>query len=271
MLCLLAGRKGWGTATRTQQGRGFGRMGNVKGRGQEMQVVFASGRNSRGGRGTGAYGNKGGRGSAGRGGRRVQEADRVSSLTVSAEWVVVEEFDLSQLLKLAANAPKAEDLVWAGYLDQYNDSYEKVNSRTAKNLMKLDNKVFYSVTTKDDPIMESFLVNDIGDIFATDAIIAHLVAAPRSKNSWDIVIEKTEGKIFMDKRENCGFDLLSVSETAVKAPNDSEEFEEINHPGKLSIEATAINQNFSQQVLIPEATELTRKQVFASHYYSHLC
>lgn len=68
--------------------------------------------------------------------------------------------------------------------------------------------------------------------------------------SWDIVIEKVQGIIFLDKRENSTFDLLTVSETAHEPPSASEEFEEINHPEKLSVEATMVNQNFSQQVLM---------------------
>ncbi len=59
-------------------------------------------------------------------------------------------------------------------------------------------------------MIDSFLVEDIGDVFATDSILSTLVAAPRSVYSWDIVIEKLDGKIFFDKREN-DFDLLTVS------------------------------------------------------------
>ena len=42
---------------------------------------------------------------------------------------------------------------------------------------------------------------------------------------------------------------MTVSETAHDPPSASEDTEEINHPEKLSLEATAINQNFSQQIL----------------------
>lgn len=58
--------------------------------------------------------------------------------------------------------------------------------------------------------MENFLVDDIGDVYVTDSILSTLVAAPRSVNSWDIVIEKADGKIFLDKR-GPEFDLLTVS------------------------------------------------------------
>merc|ERR1711871_1895844 len=84
----------------------------------------------------------------------------------------------------------------------------------------------------------------------------------RSVFSWDIVIEKYQGVIFMDKRENSTFDFLTVSETAHDPPSATEESEEINHPEKLSLEATAINQNFSQQIL-KESSET--RQSFGPH------
>lgn len=54
-------------------------------------------------------------------------------------------------------------------------------------------------------------------------------------------------KIFMDKRDNTEFDLLTVNETAVEPPNDDDSSP--NSPRNLAIEATFINHNFSQQVL----------------------
>lgn len=248
-----SGKKTWGNqmGNRNMQRNTYNNRNNKK---QDLQVMFNSGKNFRNKAGPGM--NQKGRGKP----RRIQKADRAPSLAVSSDWLVVEEFDLSQLLKLVANAPKAEDLVWCGHLDQYDESYEKINSRAAKPLKKVENKVFYSVTTNDDPVMEGFLVEDIGDIYATDVILSHLVAASRSIYSWDVVIEKTDGKIFLDKRENSDFDLLTVSETSQDPPVTSEELDEYNHPGKLSIEATVINQNYSQQILRPIGVT-TRKKV----------
>lgn len=42
-------------------------------------------------------------------------------------------------------------------------------------------------------------------VFATDAILSVLMVAPRSVNSWDIVIGKENGKIYLDKREGGAF------------------------------------------------------------------
>jgi translation initiation factor 3 subunit D len=211
-----------------------------------------------------------------RGGRRNdRKVDRVSSVAVGGDWEIVEEFDLAQLLKLVANPPAAEDLLWCGFVDQYDDNYDKLTTRTSRGLRRCENKLFYDVTSSDDPILEKLAVDGLGDVIATDSIIAHLMAAPRSIYSWDILVQKVNGIIFLDKRENSAIDYLTVSETALEAPNN--ESDEINHPDKLALEATLINQNFSQQIVLNDSSEENRKSVscpllfLASVFYSYLC
>ena len=264
MLFILSATKRYGPQGRGRDGRGFGRgmQGGRGGRGaptqQEPQFSFGGKRSKtqpgRGGAGRG--GRMGGRGNF----RRDRKMDRVPSLAVGGEWAMEVEFDLPALLKLVANPPLVEDLLWTGHLDQYDEAYDKITSKSAKVLKRIENKVFYAVRTADDPILEKFAVEELGNVYATDAILALLMASPRSVYSWDITIEKTDGILFLDKRENSLFDFLTVSETAREPPQASEDTDEINHPEKLSIEATMINQNFSQQVL-KENDLASRKKV----------
>ena len=232
-------------------------------KGMEPQFAFNSSKAGRRGPGAGRIiagrNNKFGGGNQ-KGGRFFQnrKSERMPSLTVGSDWEMIEEFDLQQLLKLVANPPTVDDLVWAGHLDQYDESYDKVTSRAPRVLKRVDNKVFYAVTTADDPILEKFAVEELGNVYATDAILAHLMASPRSLYSWDIVVQKMGDFIYLDKREDSVFDFLTVSETAHEPPTANEETEDYNYPEKLSIEATMINQNFSQQVLRSEGFE-TRK------------
>ena len=60
-------------------------------------------------------------------------------------------------------------------------------------------------------------------------------------------MQKIGEKIFLDKRDNTEFDLLTVSETAAEPPQD--EGTSLNSPRNLALEATFINHNYSQQVL----------------------
>lgn len=216
------------------------------------------GAGGRGGRGMGPRGNEpfiatsGGRGGKGfkAGFKRYdRKVDRVASLVVGADWELVDEFDLAQLVKLVANPPKETDLLWAGHLDQYDDTYDKLSTRTARPLKKVENKIFYAVTTSEDPILNQMAQEGQGNVFATDAILSQIMAAPRSVYSWDLVVQKQDGVVYLDKREGSAFDYLTVSETAREPPSVSDEIDIINHPEKLSLEATMINQNFSQQIL----------------------
>lgn len=47
---------------------------------------------------------------------------------------LVEEFELPQLTKLQTNIPKAEDIQWCGFLEQYDEQYDRITSRTDRKL-----------------------------------------------------------------------------------------------------------------------------------------
>eukprot|EP01041_Mallomonas_annulata_P003414 gene3414-6775_t len=238
-----------GGRTGPGQGRGVGGRGG-RGRGEPTPAPAMTGRGGRAG-GRQKQAGRGGRGGRGRATNRRLDPkfDRQPSLTVQGDWEVIEEFDLVQFLKLQANKPEVEDLLWCGHVDQYDEVYEKVTAKATKPLRRIENKAYYCVSTTDDPILEKFAVEKVGNVFATDVILAHLMACPRSIYSWDIVIQKTDGMIFLDKRDDSHFDLLTASETAHEPPVARDDMDEINFPEKLSIEATVINQNFSQQVV----------------------
>jgi translation initiation factor 3 subunit D len=176
--------------------------------------------------------------------------ERLASLNVEGSWTMVEEFDLTQLTKLSTNNPAVEDLAWAGSLSQYDESMDRVSTRSVAKLKRTAKK-FYSVTTTDDPLIEKFAMEKVGNVFATDAILSSLMAAPRSVYGWDLVVQKMDGMLFFDKREDAA-DLLTVSETANETPVYlPDDVDPINLPAKLSVEATIINQNYSQQILKP--------------------
>jgi translation initiation factor 3 subunit D len=188
---------------------------------------------------------------------RWNRVDRQASVKIQSDWKVIEEFDLAQLTKLKANAPDVEDLMWCGFLDTYNDAYDKVNTKDSRPLRRMENKEFYPISTTDDPVIEKFAIENAGNVFATDAILSHLMASPRSVYPWDIIVQKLpNGALFFDKRDNSQFDFVTVSETAHEPPHAAEDNpDDINTPERLSLEATMINQNFSQQILRPASKE----------------
>jgi len=237
----------------------------------------------RGRGGAGARGGRGGRGGRGRGrgrgrGYNNNRIDRQPSVSVQPDWVKVEELDLAKVTKNLAGAitadskkskkaleesiPTPQDVLWCGFLDQYNEKYDKVTARQPVPLKRMATKEFYPVTTTDDPVLEKLAVDGIGgagdgdkrSVFVTDNILAHLMTCSRSVYPWDLVIQKTAGGLlFLDKRDNSQLDYLTVWETSYNAPPPSKEGEDsssnINTPERLGLEATTINQNFSQQIL----------------------
>jgi translation initiation factor 3 subunit D len=208
------------------------------------------GRGGPGGRGPGGRG--AGRG-GGRGGRFVafnNRIDRQSSVAVQSEWKIVEDVDLGKLTKnlvASHDVPEPTDILWCGFLDPYNEAYDKVTARQPVPLKRMEHKEFYPVTTTDDPVLEKLAIDGVGQVFITDAILAHLMTCNRSVYPWDIVIQKLpNGTLFFDKRDNSQFDYLTVQETSYTPPSDEEG---INSPERLGLEATVVNQNFSQQIL----------------------
>ncbi|XP_065899639.1 eukaryotic translation initiation factor 3 subunit D-like [Dysidea avara] len=176
-----------------------------------------------------------------------QIKQRNPSVTVSSSWPVEEEIEFSRLGKL--NFPMSaapEDLYECGTLEYYNRQFDKVTVKNTAPLQKFK-RVFHKVTTTDDPYIEKIAKENKGcNVFATDAILATLMTSPRSAYSWDIIVQRVGHCIFFDKRDKSQFDFITVSETAVEPPQDEEG---MNSPTDLAMEATFINQNFSQQVL----------------------
>jgi len=174
--------------------------------------------------------------------------NRDASVMVKDTWKVIEEMDFPRLGKLSLpNINNPEDLIQCGSLEFYDKVWDRVNVKGEKPLQRID-RIFHTVTTTDDPIIRKLVKNEKeANVFVTDAILSTLMCASRSVYSWDIVVQKIGGKVFLDKRDNTEFDLLTVSETAAEPPQ--EEGSNLNSPRNLALEATFVNHNFSQQVL----------------------
>jgi translation initiation factor 3 subunit D len=249
------------------------------GSGLSKHEVLGRGGGGRGGGPGGRGGGPGGRGGAGRGGsgrggrggrgyERRDRVDRQPSVKVEPSWVKVEEIDLAKLSKnltAPTDIPTPTDILWAGFLDEYNEAYDKITSRQPQPLKKIANKEFYAVTTTDDPVLEKLCIDGIGNekkVYVTDAILSHLMTCTRSVNPWDLVIDKVPGGIlFIDKRDNIqgGLDFLTVNETSYTPPSPTDEG--INNPERLGLEATVVNQNFSQQILKNPKASGDRKEM----------
>ena len=83
--------------------------------------------------------------------------------------------------------------------------WDRVNVKNERNLQRIE-RIFHTVTTTDDPVIRKLVKNEEkANVFVTDAILSTLMCASRSVYSWDIVVQKIGGKVFLDKRDNSQF------------------------------------------------------------------
>ncbi|KAK4148531.1 eukaryotic translation initiation factor 3 subunit 7-domain-containing protein [Chaetomidium leptoderma] len=253
---------------KTRFGRGaiFTRGRGQRGRGQDTR---GGGRQQfqRGGRGGqqyggGGYNDRGGRG-GGRGGRRFgwkdydkPQRNRDASINIKADWKLLEEIDFNRLSKLNLETDEGEDVDSYGFLYYYDRSYDKPPVKTVDRKLAVMDRAVYNVTTSSDPIIQDLAEKDEATIFATDSVLSMLMCAPRSVYPWDIVILRQGNKVFLDKRDNAALDMVTVNENAADAPLEASEGgkEVINQPPALAEEATYINHNFANQVVLENET-----------------
>eukprot|EP00270_Netrium_digitus_P011632 TRINITY_DN3718_c0_g1_i1.p1 TRINITY_DN3718_c0_g1~~TRINITY_DN3718_c0_g1_i1.p1 ORF type:complete len:583 (+),score=160.88 TRINITY_DN3718_c0_g1_i1:136-1884(+) len=177
-----------------------------------------------------------------------------SSVDIRPEWVVREQVQLTSLTKLSFDAGDPEDIVTCGVLEWYDKSYDRITPKMEKPLERFENRQFHRVTTSDDPVIRRLASEDVGTVFATESILSTLMCCPRSVYSWDIVVQRVGNKLFFDQRDS-SFDMLTVNETAM--PSEQLAEESINSVTSLNQEATFINQNFSQQILVKSGQKRT--------------
>eukprot|EP00731_Ephydatia_muelleri_P029154 Em0020g798a len=170
---------------------------------------------------------------------------RLPSVQVSTDWDVLEEIDFARLAKLNYQPEEPRELHFCGSLGYYDVQKEKKISPRNPLPLQYQERICHKVTTTDDPIIRKLAKQGEGKVFATDTIVATLMACARSQYSWDIVVTKVGDLMFFDKREDSRFDMLTVDETTKDPPQE----EGMNSPDSLSTEATYINQTFSQQML----------------------
>lgn len=141
-----------------------------------------------------------------------------------------------------------------GFLYEYDRAYDRVNTKNEKPLQHME-RLHYNPTSSDDPILQDLASKDRAKVFATDAVLAQLMCAPRSVYPWDIVLIREGDKLYMDKRDQGPLDYLSVNENASDPPLENPIVDAsntsafINTPSALSQQATFLNENFAWQVV----------------------
>lgn len=116
----------------------------------------------------------------------------------------------------------AEDLAMVGSLFLVDKQVDKASVRAPVQLRKIQEPKPFHLAAIDDPIIKKLASQGKGNIFTTDIALAVLMAAPRSVNSWDLVVQRAGSSLFLDIREGSSVLDTSVNETAVDAPDDEQ-------------------------------------------------
>lgn len=246
--------------TKTRYGRGavFTRGRGQRGARQDTRGGRGQSQRGRGGQQGYGYDSRGGRSNAPRG-RRFGWKDydkptrnRDASINIKPDWQLLEEIDFNRLAKLNLDADEGEDIESYGFLYYYDRSFDKQPVKAAERKLIPIDRAAYNVTTSSDPIIQELAEKEEATIFATDSILSMVMCSTRSVYPWDIVIVRQGNKIFLDKRDNATLDLVTVNENAADAPMEASDGnkEGINQPGALAEEATYINHNFANQVVL---------------------
>ncbi|CAH8636852.1 unnamed protein product [Dicrocoelium dendriticum] len=254
-----SGRGGYGQQSGIYQNRKFRnlsdreRMMQYPNRRWNNQWSNATGPGSqrRGGmQGPGAWRNQpgGGWGSSYQDRRQPHRTVRDASVQIKDSWNLEEELDFTRLSKLALPTVKEPvDLVKCGEMEYYDKSYDRVSTRNERPLVRV-NRVTHTVSTMDDPIIRDLAKQHAARVYCTDSIASRIMCCTRSVNPWDLVFTRADDLLFIDEREKSELDLVTVCETAAEPPN--EEPGHINSAQRLALEATYINTNLAQQMLL---------------------
>ncbi|XP_063933799.1 eukaryotic translation initiation factor 3 subunit D-like [Zophobas morio] len=182
--------------------------------------------------------------------QRREHKSREPSVAIPESWELLEVLEFSRFQELSYLPGDPVDLDFYGLLETYDKSYENVRTKNTKPLQRTD-RYYSTSTTTEDPIIAKLARANEGNVFATDLILSTLMTCTRSVYSWDIIAERVENELFLDKREKSSLDYLEVSETAPDPPSEESELK-INTPKSLATEATFVNHHFAQQILLKE-------------------
>ncbi|KAI8321876.1 translation initiation factor eIF-3, subunit D, partial [Martensiomyces pterosporus] len=244
-------------------GRGGARGGARGGRGRGgMQRLGHAGGRFQGGKfgGAGGFRKRFGWRDYDRGQRH-----RYASVKPTDEWALVQDIEFSRMKALNFPLDGAKDIGFYGKAGVYDHVYDRINTRMERPL-KSSGSVRYNATASDDPVLAKLSQDGKIKVFATDSVIATLMASTVSSSAWDVVVNRVGDKLFLDKRDGGPLDFPSVNENASDPPADAGDKEGgINSASMLALEARDATRNYIHQVTSKGAVELDNANPFNEH------
>ncbi|KAJ1944179.1 hypothetical protein EC988_006051, partial [Linderina pennispora] len=174
---------------------------------------------------------------------------RYASVKPTDEWELVQDIEFNRMKGLSFDVSNIQELGLYGKAGTYDHVYDRITTRIERPL-KNSASVRYNATASDDPVLTKLAASnkDI-KVFATDSVIATLMASMVSSSAWDVVVNRVGDKLFLDKRDGGPLDFPTVNENASEPPSESSDREgAINSASMLALEARDVTRSYIQQV-----------------------
>jgi len=171
--------------------------------------------------------------------------------------------------------PRSKKLILAGTLHGVLTKYDRRTGNTYKPEM-LDAQRFSDFkyahfgwkSACQDPYLIDLAMKQTATVYATDNVLSAIMGCERSKYSFDIVINKVGGMLFLDER-NKTLSSDSVDETSRNRPT-RKGTAKVNGYVSLAHEATYINKVFKEQMVFHSKLENTQKLRHAHPFENEL-
>lgn len=202
------------------------------------------------------------------------------SITVQPEWSEVAQLSIAQLesatlaflektsggkrmrgraddssedeeSRMRRESQSVQTLYESGGLRLYDKVVDRITTRAPAKLRGSTAR-FTGIRPDEDVFMKRLTADKAGDYYATDTVLSLLMAAPRSVNSWDIVVRKTPEGVFLDRRPSSLIGFQTVNETGQDLVEEEPPADSINHATQLMHEATGVQRDFIAQVVKDE-------------------
>ncbi|VVT44140.1 uncharacterized protein SAPINGB_P000317 [Magnusiomyces paraingens] len=180
------------------------------------------------------------------------QRNRDASVKVAEGWELIQSNGFNELQKLSFDVKSGTDVGSYGYVYPYNRALDKPNHQQK---LKLPDRAIFNTTTSYDPVIQKLAAANTATIFATDSILSLLMCTTKSVYPWDVIINKADGKIFFDKRDDGPLDYVTVDENTYEPPSDTSDKSNINSATNLANEATYINQNFAANAIVESSAQ----------------
>lgn len=157
------------------------------------------------------------------------------SILVKSDWTLIQDITKAAADNISCGIPKCETILQTGVIREYDTNFDKIDPRNEKPLSSKEGPWTASYSTTSDNTFLEIIEKDTENknlqdpvLYATDSIISALMTLKHSNFPWEIIVNKTDNFIVLDKPEKTGqtyIDLVTTNEnTSGNFPDEEKVF-----------------------------------------------